>query len=111
MVMMSGFELPVRAIRQQFASAIDLIVQAQRLTGGPRKIVSVTEVSGMEGDVVTMQDIFAFEQLGIDSNGRAYGQIVATGLRPSFMERLQSSGCNVDCGMFERQVLLRDRED
>ncbi len=111
MVMMSGFELPVRAIRQQFASAIDLIVQAQRLTGGPRKIVSVTEVSGMEGDVVTMQDIFAFEQLGIDGNGRAYGQIVATGIRPGFMDRLKQSGCPLDTGLFERQVLLRDRED
>jgi pilus assembly protein CpaF len=111
MVMMSGFELPVRAIRQQFASAIDLIVQAQRLTGGPRKIVSVTEVSGMEGEVVTMQDIFSFEQLGIDGNGRAYGQIVASGIRPSFMDRLRASGCNVDPGIFERQVLLRDRDE
>jgi len=111
MVLMSGFELPVRAIRQQFASAIDLIVQAQRLTGGPRKIVSITEVSGMEGDVVTMQDIFAFEQLGIDSNGKAYGQIVATGIRPGFMDRLKQAGCNIDPGMFERQVLLRDKDD
>ena len=111
MVMMSGFELPLRAIRQQFASAIDLVVQAQRLTGGPRKIVSITEVSGMEGDVVTMQDIFSFEQTGIDSNGRAYGQIVASGIRPSFMDRLKSSGCNVDPAIFERQVLLRDRDE
>ena len=110
MVMMSGFELPVRAIRQQFASAIDLIVQAQRLTGGPRKITSITEVSGMEGEVVTMQDIFNFEQLGIDDDGRAHGQIVATGIRPSFIDRLVASGCNIDCGMFERQVLLRDKE-
>ena len=109
--MMSGFELPVRAIRQQFASAIDLIVQAQRLTGGPRKICSITEVSGMEGEVVTMQDIFSFEQWGIDSNGRAHGQIVATGIRPSFMDRLQQSGCSVDCSIFERQVLMRDREE
>jgi len=111
MVMMSGFELPVRAIRQQFASAIDLIVQAQRLTGGPRKIVNVTEVSGMEGDVVTMQDIFAFEQLGIDGDGRAYGQIVATGIRPSFMDRLKASGCSIDPSLFDRQILLVDKED
>jgi pilus assembly protein CpaF len=108
---MSGFELPLRAIRQQFASAIDLIVQAQRLTGGPRKIVSITEVSGMEGDVVTMQDIFSFEQIGIDGNGRAYGQIVATGIRPGFMDRLQSAGCSVDVGMFERQILLKDKQE
>ncbi len=111
MVMMSGFELPVRAIRQQFASAIDLIVQAQRLTGGPRKIVSVTEVTGMEGDVVTMQDIFAFEQMGIDSQGKAWGRIVATGLRPTFMDRLAAAGCDLDPSFFERQVLVSDRED
>jgi pilus assembly protein CpaF len=111
MVMMAGFELPVRAIRQQFASAIHLIVQAQRLTGGPRKIVSVTEVSGMEGDVVTMQDIFQYEQLGIDANGKAYGQIIATGIRPTFLDRLKQSGCDISPKLFERQVLVRDRDD
>jgi pilus assembly protein CpaF len=111
MVMMSGFDLPVRAIRQQFASAIDLVVQAQRLTGGPRKITSVTEVTGMEGEVVTMQDIFKYEQLGIDGNGKAYGQISATGIRPSFLDRLKSSGCEISTDLFERQVLIKDRED
>ncbi|HOB75035.1 MAG TPA: CpaF family protein [Phycisphaerae bacterium] len=111
MVMMSGFELPVRAIRQQFASAISIIVNAQRLTGGPRKITNVTEVTGMEGDVVTMQDIFAFEQLGVDSNGKAYGQIVATGLRPTFLDRLKSAGCEISTKLFERQVLMRDMDD
>ncbi len=110
MVMMSGFELPVRAIRQQFASAIHLIVQAQRLSGGPRKITSITEISGMEGDVVTMQDIFSYEQLGIDGSGKAYGQMIATGIRPSFMDRLKQSGCDVDARLFERQVLMRDKE-
>ena len=111
MVMMAGFELPVRAIRQQFASAIQLIVQAQRLTGGPRKITSVTEVTGMEGDVVTMQDIFTFEQVGIDAAGKAFGQIVATGLRPTFLDRLKQSGCDVKPSLFERQVLMHDKED
>ncbi len=111
MVMMSGFELPVKAIRQQFASAIHLIVQAQRMAGGPRKITSVTEVTGMEGDVVTMQDLFLFEQVGMDANGRAYGQTVATGIRPTFLERLKYSGCNISPAMFERQVLVRDKDD
>ncbi len=111
MVMMSGFELPVRAIRQQFASAINLIVQAQRLTGGPRKIISVTEVTGMEGEVVTMQDIFAFEQLGVGGNGKAFGQFVATGIRPSFLTRLESAGCAVDPDLFTRQVLMTDNGD
>lgn len=111
MVMMAGFELPVKAIRQQFASALQLIVQAQRLTGGPRKITSVTEVTGMEGDVVTMQDLFSFEQEGIDGNGKAYGRMVATGLRPTFLDRLKASGCNISPALFERQVLMRDRDD
>ncbi|MGB2984713.1 MAG: ATPase, T2SS/T4P/T4SS family [Phycisphaerae bacterium] len=108
MVMMAGFELPVRAIRQQFASAINIIVQAQRLTGGARKVVSITEVTGLEGDVITMQDIFVFEQLGVNDEGHAYGQFVATGIRPSFLERLRASGCELDPEMFTRRVLLTD---
>lgn len=106
MVMMAGFELPIRAIRQQFASAIHLLVQAQRLTGGARKIINITEVTGMEGDIITMQDIFAFEQTGVSASGRARGQFVATGIRPSFLDRLKSSGCDVDPGIFQRKVLL-----
>ena len=109
MVMMAGFELPLRAIRQQFSSAINLIVQAQRLTGGPRKITTITEVQGMEGDIITMQDIFAFEQLGIDENGQAYGRFVATGIRPMFLDRLAAAGAKVDPRLFERQVLMADQ--
>jgi pilus assembly protein CpaF len=108
MVMMAGFELPVRAIRQQFASAINVIVQAQRLTGGARKVIKLTEVTGMEGEAITMQDIFAFEQLGVTDAGKAYGQFVAAGIRPSFLDRLKSSGCVVDPSIFERQVLMTD---
>ena len=110
MVMMAGFELPSRAIRQQFASAINVIVQAARLTGGPRKIVSVTEVQGMEGDVVTMQDIFRFEQNGVGKNGRAYGRITSTGIRPGFLERLRSSGAIVDNDWFSARDLLVDEQ-
>ncbi|MFQ5461238.1 MAG: CpaF family protein [Phycisphaerae bacterium] len=108
MVMMAGFDLPVRAIRQQFASAINLIISAQRLTGGPRKIVSVTEVTGMEGETITMQDIFSFEQKGISTEGKAYGQFVATGIRPSFVDRLSAAGCKIDPDMFTRKVLMTD---
>lgn len=111
MVMMAGYDLPVRAIRQQFASAINVIINAQRLTGGPRKIMSVTEVTGMEGDIVTMQDIFSFEQLGVGNDGKAFGQFVATGIRPSFLERLKSAGCGVDSSIFTRQVLMSDNTD
>ena len=108
MVMMAGFELPLRAIRQQFASAIHVLVQAQRLTGGARKICSVTEVAGMEGDIITMQDLFAFEQTGVNESGAAYGQFVATGIRPTFLDRLKSSGCDLGTEMFTRRVLLTD---
>lgn len=108
MVMMAGFDLPVKAIRQQFASAIHLVVNAMRLTGGPRKITSIAEVQGMEGDAVTMQEIFKFEQVGISASNRAYGRFVATGLRPSFLDRLRYSGIEVNPAIFERQVLMAD---
>lgn len=110
MVMMSGFELPQKAIRQQFASAVNLIVQAARLTGGRRKIISVTEVQGMEGDVVVMQDIFRFEQDGIDADGKAYGRIVSTGVRPLFMDRLLSHGCKIEPSVFQERNLVADFE-
>ena len=108
MVMMAGYDLPVKAIRQQFASAIHLLVNANRLTGGPRKVMCIAEVQGMEGDAVTIQEIFKFEQLGIDSTGKAYGQFIATGLRPGFLDRLKYSGVELDPAVFERRVLYRD---
>jgi pilus assembly protein CpaF len=110
MVMMAGFELPSRAIRQQFASAVSIIVQAARLTGGPRKIIAITEVQGMEGDVVTMQDIFRFEQDGVNAAGKACGRLVATGVRPSFVERLKSHGAAVDNEWFTARDLMADEE-
>ena len=108
MVMMAGFELPVKAIRQQFASAIHILVQAQRLTGGARKLISVTEVTGMEGEIITMQDIFTFERLGVTASGRTQGQFIATGIRPSFLDRLKTAGCEMDPALFQRQVLMVD---
>ena len=98
----------MRGTRRQLYSAINLIAQAQRLTGGPRKICSITEVTGMEGEIVTMQDIFAFEQTGIGAAGKAKGQFVATGIRPSFLERLATVGVGIDPDLFTRQVLLVD---
>ena len=108
MVMMSGFELPQKAIRQQFASAVNLIVQASRLPGGRRKIIAITEVQGMEGEVVVMQDLFKFEQLGVDAEGKAYGHIVATGVRPLFMDRLIAHGCKLPPSTFEPKTLISD---
>ena len=111
MVMMSGFALPGKAIRQQFSSAINLLVMAARLTGGPRKIINITEVQGMEGDVVTMQDIFKFEQDGVTPDGKAYGRIVSTGVRPQFLDRLTSHGCKINTSMFSPRDLVSDMED
>jgi pilus assembly protein CpaF len=108
MISMAGLELPIRALRAQFASAVDLIVQASRLQGGPRKVTSISEVIGMEGDTIIMQEIFAFRQIGVDPNGRAYGEFIATGIRPSFMDRLEQSGTQLPYDLFTHRVLLKD---
>ena len=92
MVMMSGLELPLLAIRRQIASAINLVVHMSRLTDGARKITHITEVSGMEGEVITMSDIFKFEQTGVGPDGKMLGQLKATGLRPMFSPRLEVVG-------------------
>src|SRR5690606_6503648 len=92
MVLMAGMDLPVRAIREQIASAIDLIVHQARLKDGSRKIIHITEITGMEGDVITMQDIFVFRQQGRDEKGRIIGSIVPTGIKPKFIEKLADAG-------------------
>src|ERR1044072_7873073 len=81
-VSMAGFDIPIRALRHQISSALHLCIQAQRLMGGRRKIVSVSEITGMEGDQVQMHDLFLFEQTGVDDNGQAIGEFVSTGIRP-----------------------------
>jgi pilus assembly protein CpaF len=108
MISMAGLELPIRALRNQFSSAVDLIIQASRLQGGPRKVTSITEVVGMEGDTIIMQEIFAFKQIGVDANGRAFGEFVATGIRPTFMDRLEYAGCQLPTDVFRQRVLLKD---
>ncbi len=108
MIMMAGFELPLKAMRTQIASAVDLIVQASRLQGGPRKITYITEVVGMEQDTVVMQDIYRFEKKGIDENGRAYGQFLATGIRPTFMHRLEAAGVRLPSSAFRERMMLED---
>jgi pilus assembly protein CpaF len=87
MILMAGFDLPVRAIREQLSSALHMIIQISRMTDGSRKVTHVTEVTGMEGQVVTMQDIFRFEQEGIDSDGKVVGYFRPTGIRPKFADR------------------------
>ncbi|WP_437194413.1 CpaF family protein [Planctomicrobium sp. SH527] len=100
MVTMGGTELPLKAIRHQFASAVDLIIQASRLQGGPRKITYITEVMSMEQDTIVMQDIFRFCQDGIDADGRAHGHFESTGVRPSFMHRLEAAGVKLPNNLF-----------
>lgn len=100
MVLMAGMDLPVRAIREQIASAVDLIVQQARLRDGSRKITHLTEVQGMEGDVITLQDIFVFEQTGKDETGKVTGRLKPTGIRPKFLDKLAANGINLSPEIF-----------
>ena len=108
MITMAGFELPLKALRQQIASAVDLIVQANRLQGGPRKITHITEVLGMEQDTIVMQDIYHYVKEGIDENGRAFGRFEATGVRPNFMDRLEAAGVRLPSSAFRQRTMLED---
>ena len=105
MVGMAGFDLPIWIIRRQIASAVGLIVQAARLSGGVRKIIKISEIVGMEEDVVSMQDIFVFKQTGVDENRAAQGYFYCTGIRPKCLEELESAGETLPQGTFERRML------
>jgi pilus assembly protein CpaF len=107
MMLMAGFEIPLKALRRQITSAINLIVQAERLQGGARKVTSVTEVVGMEGDVIVSQEVFVFQQVGVNSDGKALGQFQTTGVRPKSMLRLNACGIDFPGNMFMQRVLLR----
>lgn len=100
MVLMAGMDLPVRAIREQIASAIDLIIQQSRFRDGTRKVTHITEVQGMEGDVIVLQDIFLYRQTGVDENGKVAGQYISTGIRPKFYSRLEEAGITLDHTIF-----------
>ena len=101
MVLMAGVDLPMRAIREQVASAIDLVVQQVRLRDGSRRITHITEVMGMEGDIITLQDLFLFDHsMGLDENGHSQGTLRSTGLRPRFLEKLTAGGVHVDTSIF-----------
>jgi len=102
LVLMSGFDLPVRAIREQMSAAIDLVVQLSRLRDGSRRITHITEVQGMEGDVITLQDIFLFDfGMGVDEHGRFRGHLKATGVRPKFAEKLADLGIRLGQEVFQ----------
>jgi pilus assembly protein CpaF len=102
MVLMTGTELTVRAIREQMASALDLVIHESRLKDGSRRITHITEVVGMEGEVVTTQDIFLFDfKAGMDEQGHFLGELRPTGLRPKFLERLEEHGVTVEADVFD----------
>ena len=101
MILMAGTNLPNRAMREQVSSALDVIIQAQRLSDGSRRVVSITEVTGMEGEVVTTQEIYRFRRRGVTPEGKIIGQYEATGVRPTFTDRLRISGIELPPRMFE----------
>jgi len=104
MVLMSGFDLPLKAMRTQIASAVDLVVQSSRLQGGPRKITSIAEITGMEENVISMQELFTFDKKGIGQDGRVIGMFKPTRIRPRFLERLRVSGIILPPSLFERET-------
>ena len=107
MIAMGNMNLPERAMRQQIASAVQLVVQQTRLSDGSRRVTSVAEITGMEGDIITMQEIFAFEKLGINEDGKVIGRFRATGVRPKCAERLKAAGINLPASMFEGVMEVR----
>jgi pilus assembly protein CpaF len=104
LVLMAGMDLPLKVVRQQIASAVDLIVQQSRLTDGSRKVTAVTEIAGMEGDTVVLTDIFKFEQTGVSPDGKVVGELKPTGIRPLFSPRLESAGFKLGADVFGANI-------
>lgn len=100
MVLMANLELPDRAIREQIAAAIHVMVQLSRFTDGVRRVTHVTEVNGMEGQIITLQDLFRFQQTGVDEEGKIEGNMAPTGIRPTFTERFAGAGVTLPEGLF-----------
>ncbi len=110
MVLMAGFDLPVRAIREQVAAAVDLIVHVSRLKDGTRRVTHVTEIEGMEGDIITLQDLFLFDYgMGVDEDGIYKGRLKATGIRPTFSEDLENQGIRLPADLFDPEPFARGR--
>jgi len=103
MILFSGTSLPNRAMREQISSALDLIIQVSRLTDGSRRVTSVVEVTSMEGEIITMQEIYRFRRRGITQEGKVVGQFEATGVRPTFVERLQLAGVELPPHLFSER--------
>ena len=104
MALMANLNLPEKAIRKQIASAVTLVLQVARFNDGTRRLTHITEITGMEDDVVSMQDVFLFEKQGVASDGHILGAFTATGIRPKFAEKLQASGINLPANYFEQTL-------
>jgi pilus assembly protein CpaF len=104
MVSMANLNIPERAVRQQIASAVHAIVQVARLSDGTRKVITVSEVTGMDGDTIALQDIFVFDRTGIDESGKVRGVFHATGGPPNFADRLATAGCRLSPALFESRM-------
>lgn len=102
MVLMAGYDLPERAIREQMASAIDVVIQLSRFSDGSRKIISISEITGMEGNTIVMQDIFVYKRKGVGTDGRIIGEFIPTGVRPTFVDKFKVSGFDIPPHIFER---------
>jgi pilus assembly protein CpaF len=107
MAMMSNVSLPEKAIRKQIASAVALVVQVSRFSDGTRRITHVSEITGMENEIVTMQDLFVFDRQGVSPEGKVLGSFTATGIRPKFAEKLRASGIELPANMFEQTAPRR----
>ena len=106
MAMMANLNLPEKAVRRQMASAVQMVVQISRFNDGTRRVTHLSEITGMEEDVVSMQDIFVFDKQGIAQDGRVLGSFQATGIRPKFADRLKASGINVQASWFEHSFKI-----
>jgi pilus assembly protein CpaF len=110
MVMMANLNLQEKAIRRQIASAVTLVLHMARFNDGSRRLINITEITGMEGDVISMQDVFVFEKQGVSSEGRTLGTFTATGIRPRFEEKLRASGISLPANFFEPTVSYQGRQ-
>jgi len=104
MALMANLNLPERAVRQQIASAISIVLQISRMSDGSRRVTHLTEITGMDEDVVSLQDIFIFEKRGVTADGRVLGTFSATGIRPKFAEKLKASGITLSSSLFEHAL-------
>src|SRR5262249_41335002 len=107
MAMMANLNLPEKAVRSQIASAVTIVIQVSRISDGTRRVTHLTEITGMEEDTVSMQDVFLFEKQGISQDGRVMGTFSATGIRPKFADRLKASGIDVPASLFEHSLQLQ----